>query len=206
MRAKPFFTALAYFCVSGLCTLGGLMLRNYWHLNWDWNWLGKGLEIVFALGFIGLHPQLNYVSVGLTKRVRSLGPVMIGGLLVVGFQAAVSLFLGEDTGFSKEELAYQATMPGLAEEIGFRGVLLTLFNRSFGQPFTLLGAHVGWGLVVQAVLFTFPHCLSPDLHLTLWGLTTFPAALAFGWMTERSGSLLPAIVTHNVGNALLQFL
>ena len=168
--------------------------------------MGKGLEIVFALGFIGLHPQLNYASVGLTKRVRSLGPVMIGGLLVVGFQAAVSLLLGEDASFSKEELAYQATMPGLAEEISFRGVLLTLFNRSLGCPFTLLGARVGWGLVVQAVLFTIPHCISPALHFNLWGLMTFPMAIAFGWITERSGSLLPAIVTHNIGNTLLRFL
>lgn len=182
------------------------MLRSYWQLDWGLNWLGKGLEIVFALGFIALHPQLNYISVGLTKRVRSLGPVAIGGLLIIGFQAANSLFIGEDASFSKEGIAYQATMPGLAEEIGFRGVLLTLFNFSFGRPFTLLGARVGWGMVAQAVLFTFPHCVSPDFHFNLWGLVVLPAALAFGWMTERAGSLLPAIVTHNVGNTLIQFL
>lgn len=192
--------------MSSLCALAGQSVRNHLLLDWDWNWLGKVFEIIFALGFIWLHPQLNYVSVGLTSKVRSLGLVAAVGFLAVIFQATFSLLLGGEAGSSAEEIAYQLTMPGLAEELGFRGVLLTLFNLSLGRPVTVLGAKVGWGLVIQALLFTLPHCISPNLHFNWWGLFTFPFAIAVGWMTERSGSLLPAIITHNVGNTLLRFL
>lgn len=192
--------------MSSLCTLAGLSIQNYLLLDWDRNWLGKVFDIIFTLGFIWLHPQLSYVSVGLTSKVRTLGLVTAVGFSTVIFQALYSLLLEGEAGYSAEEIAYQLTMPGLAEELGFRGVLLTLFNLSLGRPFTVLGAKVGWGLVLQALLFTLPHVTSPSLHFQWWGLFTFPFAIACGWMTERSGSLLPAIITHNAGNTLLRFL
>lgn len=44
-------------------------------------------------------------------------------------------------------------MPGLAEEIVFRGVHQSLLNRAFGRPWRIANADFGWGLIITAVLF-----------------------------------------------------
>jgi membrane protease YdiL (CAAX protease family) len=91
------------------------------------------------------------------------------------------------------------------EEIFFRGYVQSRLNEAFGRPFLLGSVRFGWGLILCSVLFGFLHTLNTVDYFhdrfTFawgWGLQTFFSGLLFGYLRERSGSIvLPAIV-HGV--------
>ena len=77
---------------------------------------------------------------------------------------------------------------GRGEELFFRGYVQSRVDAALGRPARVLGARVGVGLAVTAVLFGAIHACNP----TLW----FRASgLVFGWLRAVSGSVwLPAFV------------
>ncbi|TMB28184.1 MAG: CPBP family intramembrane metalloprotease [Deltaproteobacteria bacterium] len=76
---------------------------------------------------------------------------------------------------------------GLAEELYFRGYLQTRLSKRWGR----------WpAILLTAVLFALIH------FDRLQSPFAFVAGLAFGWMTERTGSLRPAIAAHVTNNAV----
>jgi sodium transport system permease protein len=80
-----------------------------------------------------------------------------------------------------------AVIPAICEEIAFRGFI---FN---GLRQKGAGARA---VLVTAVLFGMSHgMLQQSLAATLMGLL-------LGWITLRSGSLLPALVVHAINNTL----
>lgn len=77
-------------------------------------------------------------------------------------------------------------MPAIAEELLFRGAFQGLM-RPCGSA---------------AAIFA-PALLFGVLHLDLaQGLTAFACGVFFGWLAERSGSILPGMLLHLVNNAL----
>lgn len=174
-------------------------------------WQGMVLEALFALAVIA---ALRIgAEVGLTLRVdaRAWRDALLATLLLVLFVAARSLglsALGMGTGGGAPGwafLLYQATLPGIAEELVYRGVIQSRLNRLFATRWNLFGARVGWGFVITAVLFWAVHAFRAEpgapvsfywqtLTLQLW------AGLVFGWIRERTGSVIPAMVSHNIVN------
>ena len=80
-----------------------------------------------------------------------------------------------------------ALLPGICEEMLFRGAVLGLLRK--GMP-------AGWAVWVQAALFSLAHLYGFRL------LPTFGVGLATGWLVLRTGSLLPAVLLHTLHNAL----
>ncbi len=75
--------------------------------------------------------------------------------------------------------------PGLAEEALFRGYAQTRFSQRWGP---------GVGVFCTSVAFGAMHM---DL---VWGMFAFALGLYLGHLTERTGSILPAIVCHAGNN------
>jgi membrane protease YdiL (CAAX protease family) len=98
-------------------------------------------------------------------------------------------------GVSLETWLYQATLPGLVEEVLFRGVLLALLDRAFVVRRVVLGASIGWGGVVVTVVFVALHGLDVAV---LFGV--LPAALLYLWLRARTGSLVLPVIVHNLWN------
>ena len=94
-----------------------------------------------------------------------------------------------------ETWLYQATLPGLVEEVLFRGVLLALLDRAFSARRNLAGAPIGWAGVAVTLVFLALHGVTAG---TLLGVT--PAALLYLWLRARTGSLVAPIVVHNLWN------
>jgi membrane protease YdiL (CAAX protease family) len=88
----------------------------------------------------------------------------------------------------------------LPEEFFFRGYLQSQFNRSFGRPFVLLGCRWGIGLPLAALLFAL-------CHVPLGGigqLSVFFPGLLYGWLRERTDSVVVSTVYHAASNILLK--
>ena len=103
---------------------------------------------------------------------------------------------------------YQATLPGLAEEIIYRGVILSILDQVFEGPITLLGAAWGWGALVTSSQFYLAHCLSLDeawnVVVALEALPDFAFyGLAMCWLRYRFESVWPSVLAHNLHNVLL---
>jgi len=180
-------------------------------LGLQYNWMGKLLAIGLALGVIC---WLRWVS-PLESGLRRPRP---DSWRVVGLVALVAALLQLLSGYlmrhhgrppGTEALLYQLTMPGLAEELFGRGVLLGLLNRVFPRTIPFFGTRTSWGGLAGIILFVLGHGFSFAHPATLLPVADFPLGrivdkLLFGtlflWVRERSGSCWAAVATHNLTN------
>ncbi|MDT7855588.1 CPBP family intramembrane glutamic endopeptidase [Rubrivirga sp. S365] len=172
----------------------------------NWNWTGKALSLAWALAFIGFGP-LSRRDVGLTVRQRpnSLRPAVLVTVGLVLLGVTIGAVFGGGGPLRVETLAYQLTMPGLAEELAFRGVFLALLHRAIPAE---AGAAVSWWpAVVTTLAFAFTH--SPSLEGGRIAFAFLPfllplvAGAAFAWLREKTGSLLWPTIAHNGLNAAI---
>jgi CAAX amino terminal protease family. len=172
----------------------------------DWNWEGKTLAILLSLA-VASTPLLGWRRVGLTLRQDPAGlrgALMLSALLAALFLGLALYFPGE--GSDIDALAFQLTMPGLDEELFYRGALLLMLNEAFGKPVRVLGARMGWGAIASSVAFGLAHALGYEhgaftFDAMLMASTGLPALLLV-WLKEKTGSLVLPIVMHNFANSI----
>ncbi|WP_167016877.1 CPBP family intramembrane glutamic endopeptidase [Chitinophaga sp. Cy-1792] len=181
----------------------------------DWNWQGKFLSILWGVLFILCTSFLTRKEAGFEWKVeRSSWPAfIIVCLLGIGLQWwDISTDGGiKSIHFNAEKFWYELTMPGLSEELIYRGIILGLLNKIFISRVRILGASVGWGLLIQAVIFGGGHSFYFDdasaIHFALApALITGAIGLVIGWLRERTGSIVLPIVFHNLFNVFPQAL
>jgi membrane protease YdiL (CAAX protease family) len=96
-------------------------------------------------------------------------------------------------------------MPGPAEELVYRGVLLGVLDDALGRPLRVLEVRWGFGALLTTWAFFLGHTLAIDSawRLTLdWGpaLDFALFGVAMCWLRYRFDSCWPSAVAHNVGN------
>lgn len=196
-----------------LVVLNDAMLTRLWGaIPWilpasDWNWQGKLMALGASL-IVSSLAAFGWKRSGLTWRqaAGSFGPALIVLGLYLGFFLAIALaFGGEEP--TAETIAFQLTMPGIEEEIFYRGVLLLALNEAFRGRVRFLGIGWGWGALLSSLAFGLGHAFSYSgaegfaLDPIYLALTAIPSLLAV-WLRERTGSLLLPILAHNGGNAI----
>ncbi len=183
-------------------------INGFGHLHW--NWQGCLLSVLWPLLLVRLVPAVSLPSIGVTSRLRRgwLKPSIIALLIAVSVPA-VFFALGSRVKLTAEGWIYLSTMPGLAEELVFRGVIQSLLNRAFPRSWYLAGAPCGWGLVVTAVLFAGANGLvavDAQLHPRMVlhaGIAPLLMSLVSGWVRERTDSIWPSVFGHNLSNLVI---
>ena len=165
-----------------------------------WNWSGKVLSLVFSAIVIG-SLRLSPDAVGLRKQEHPrIAWIAVGLFIVWGACLGVLFRPGAP---DAETLAFQATMPGLAEEIAFRGIapaiLLTLMNR---MPHV---DDIPWAVILAtSVMFGLVHALSfshGSVGFDLMsGLFPFIGSIPGGWLRFKTKSLLAPVLGHGLAN------
>lgn len=171
-----------------------------------WNWQGKLLALLATLGVAAL-PAFGWRHAGITLRQArgSLIAAVPVALVYCGFFLAIALAFPDDPP-SRETIAFQLTMPGLEEEIFYRGLLLLALDRAFLSRVRWLGVDWGWGAVLSCALFGLAHAFgyadgSVSFDPIVMALTAVPSLIAV-WLRLRTGSVAVPIVLHNFGNAI----
>jgi len=209
-RARAWRPLLAFMALFVLDDLLLLMPHVGPFIALAWNWQGKLLELGGVLALAATVRGLSLRDIGATEPLHAgwRMPALVAGAGILALPLSFLLLLGARDQLTVEGWCFQATMPGLAEELLFRGVFLTLLDRAFGRPWRIAGAEVGWGTLVVAFVFAAAHAVEVDrsgvVNINpLFAIGPFIGSLFAGWARPRLGSLVPLILIHNAGNLLI---
>ncbi len=176
----------------------------------SWNWQGKILALLATLVLASL-PYFGWRRIGLTLRQHkdSVRPALLVMGVYIAFFIVLALIFPHE-GASAETVAFQLTMPGLEEEIFYRGLLLYALDRAFTARVHVLGVEWGWGALFSSALFGLAHAFGYSdggfyFEPMIMALTAIPSLLVV-WLRLRTGSLLMPIILHNVGNSVFLIL
>ena len=84
----------------------------------------------------------------------------------------------------------------LPEEFFYRGYLLSRFKERWPDGRRIFGVTVGRAFLLSAVLFAIGHLAI----FQFWRLGVFFPALLFGWLREKTGTILGATLLHGTFN------
>lgn len=175
-------------------------------------WQTMVFEFVFAL--IVLLVFSKWLPIGFNRHInsqalRDCGIVIVPLVVFVVLRGIViRLMLPESNTTSRistEYILYLLTMPGIAEEFAYRGVIQAGLRRVFNEPWQIFGAKTGWGWLITSLLFWATHAfrIGSAGQLTFYWPTLsmqLIVGLVLGWIYDRSRSLIPGIITHNLIN------
>lgn len=193
---------------DALLTLGYRSLPDV--VGGTWNWQGKLMALAATIA-VAVSPVFGFRQVGVTfsHTAGSLKAVVPVGMAYCAFFVVIAILFPADEA-SAEDVAFQLTMPGLEEELFYRGVLLFALDQAFRGRKRLLGVDWGWGAVLSSMLFGLAHAFGYSdgafsFDPITMALTAIPSFIAV-WLRLRTGSLLLPILLHNFGNSFSFFL
>jgi hypothetical protein len=170
-----------------------------------WNWQGKLTALAATIAIAAL-PAFGRRRVGLTlsHEPGSLKAAVPVAVAYCAFFVVIAMLFPADQP-SAEDIAFQMTMPGLEEELFYRGILLFALDQAFRGRKRLLGVDWGWGAVLSSGLFGMAHAFgyadgSFSFDPITMALTAIPSFIAV-WLRLPTGSLAIPIVHHNFGNS-----
>ncbi len=212
VRYKPlFWAAFAFATYMLLLRSRGVIPEPAFLETLQLNWLGKALSILGTCVLLALVPGVSFRAAGVRweQATGSVRSVTIVGVVTILGATITAAAVSPSPNTSLEWLAFQATMPGLDEELFLRGLLLLLFHQAFGRGLTVAGAETGWGLWLTTLLFGLLHGVTVQgdeisINVAAIVLTGFVGFVA-GWMRERTGSLVAPVVFHNAFNVAQSF-
>ena len=182
----------------------------------DWNWAGKIAAIASTLVMFALlaltTKSISPESAGFTLRQRkgSVLPALIMLAILTASIVALEILAADGRSLGAERLAYQATMPGLDEELFFRGLLLAALAAAVpSRGINLLGARITVAGLLVTLLFGLGHGVGIEdgKPFVSWIFVVITGYLGFGllWMRERTGSILWPLIGHNLINVTGSF-
>lgn len=175
-------------------------------------WLGKFFSLAISLSVIYFVNKNDRKEIGLTTSTNSKQKIKFGVLVFLGFLTFDFIFkfilFPKGGEFDLETFAFQASMPGLTEEILFRGIYLWIFDKVFLPNWNYKGITFGWSFVIVTLLFGVAHgvVLTSDYQFKFDIITivylTLISSLSVGILRKFSGNLIYPIVGHNVINVM----
>lgn len=203
--------ALYYFFYQSLLTIPNWFpeLRII-ESGYHWNWSGKIYAItgslVFYFQFRKLFTTHDYIT--FKRKNNSLNIILL--ITIVVFLGAIAwTFLSTKNSDERfEMLLFQFTMPGLDEELAYRGIMLGLLSNSLKAKIHMGSANLGNpALLITSILFGLSHSIYIDdnwsfHHNWFEFVNVFAVGLFLGWITIKSGNILMSILMHNLINTL----
>jgi membrane protease YdiL (CAAX protease family) len=207
-KTRQTFNSLIAFCAFYLINTTLLYLPlEFKHLiiiDGKWNWTGKIFAILGSSVFIMFYKRFDsknyYLKLNQHPSFIQKGILVV--LLIQLFKCITNYYFGSSLNGSFETILFQSTVPGLDEEIAYRGIMLGLLSNVL-SPFRMKIFHPA--IIVKATLFGLVHGLvvtqSFELYFDIFPfLNSFVLGIIWGWLTIRSGSILLSLISHNLFN------
>lgn len=101
-----------------------------------------------------------------------------------------------------QEVVGNVFLVALPEEAFYRGYMQTRLDKVFTGRVKILGAEVGWSVIVTAALFSLGHLVTFRFDR----LGTFFPGIVFGWIRAKTGSIGGGVAFHASCNIWAQIL
>ena len=210
-RTKENYLRVLSIVVCYLVYYFALTLRYHFDcfdiIKGNWNWDGKIYGVIWGVAAYFIFRRQFADNNFFTLRQDKAG--LKSALKVVIAIMCVSLLGGivNDKEFNLETLLFQLSMPGIDEEIMYRGVLLGLMcsvlrtgGKAWSNP----------AIVINGVLFGLVHALSfrdgAMQFYTMNFVWTGLLGYGFGYITIKTRSILIPMLTHNLYNFTMNLL
>jgi uncharacterized protein len=185
MKLKWLVAAIAYLAVDSVVVIE-TPSPSWVH----WNWLGKLASLALAsLTIVVL--RLTRDEVGLVWP-RKRNATIVGIAVAIAFSGALNAVFATGEPTSIEAVLFQATMPGLAEELVYRGVAFALLVRALRSQRA--------AAIVSTLAFAAVHGVSPAGVFILPALYAAAVGGWLAWIRCRTGSLVGCVAAHNAAN------
>jgi membrane protease YdiL (CAAX protease family) len=198
-RPMWLLACLGYIVLDAAVTVAGYALVSGPH----WNWFGKAFSIALALTcIILLRPNQAELPLRLPRGVTGWRWTGIGIVAAALFATAANYASRDGLAPTAEAIAYQATMPGLSEELCWRGLAFFLLGQAYkhqdGTQDFLPAA------VITTVMFGLIHLVALNHGSLRIGWPPFAYSLIIGaWLTLlrfKTSSVPSLVATHNIAN------
>lgn len=170
-------------------------------------WEGAALSLVLVIVAAIVFTRGRLGEAGIT--LAQTGPARLLGWLValvlLGLAAAGGLRAPEPEPNGLAALAFDGVLSPLEIELVYRAVLLLALDRAFSAPINVLGAPMGWGAVMSAVLYTaaatslFANPSFAAIVDMQPAAILLPFALVLAWIRAATGSVLAPVLVHMWG-------
>lgn len=193
-----------YFLIHSILLYLPIEFAELSFIKGNWNWSGKIFAILGSILFLLLYRKFELKDYFLTFKQNDafLKNGLFLVLLIFVIKGLFNYFYLSPAAWNIETILFQATMPGLDEEIAFRGIMLGLLTKIL-KPAKVSIFHPA--IFVTALLFGMAHGLfltdSYEISFNSSSfLITTVLGVAWAWITVKSGSILLALISHNLGN------
>lgn len=170
-------------------------------------WSGKLYSIIFALILtIPLQNIITPSEIGLKIRQNKKSVRFSLIFILFFFVLAATLgLLSKKSSFDGETLLFNAIMPGLNEELIYRGLLLGLLNKIFERKFELFNTRFGWGAILTSLVFGILHgfWINDSYQIQFDFISIISSGIygfVFALIRERSGSLVFPVIAHSTAD------
>ncbi len=193
-----------YYLMNSLLLYLPLEFKELTFINAEWNWTGKIFAISGSFIFLLLYKQFDlkdyFLTLNQNKGFIKKGALIVALILLV--KSMISFYFGSIVKGNIETILFQLTMPGIDEEIAYRGIMLGLLVNAL-KPFRETIFHPA--ILVTAILFGLGHGLfmtkSFELSFDIFSfLSSCILGIIWGWLTIKSGSIVLSLTSHNLGN------
>jgi len=217
-RDREFFLTVAvfgsYVFVRQLLLYLPIEFPSTRFVDGNWNWSGKLYVIGGSILFLVIYRKLGLKDYFLTARQNHTfsKKLMIKGIKTILILMAISvgglMLLTDPKSWDLESVMFQLSMPGIDEEIAFRGIMIGLLVKILKPDVRIFSLAIGNpAIIISAILFGLAHgfhltnSMEPVFNLIPF-MTSFAVGTIWGWLTVKSGSVLLALFSHNLGNTL----
>ncbi len=206
-RRRPRYLGWLFLYILIDDAIGMLPILLHWNFG-QWNWIGQTASLIFSFAVAKRFFSNEEIGLRLPRSRPEIAWTIAGvaGALTI---ATLPALFSPGTRPDAETFAYQALLPGLVEELAFRGVGLALLLRTFSEREEDRRAEVV-AVLLTAVWFTSGHAFQFDngRFFVVWRrlLDVFPMAIWYAVVRLRSRSLLGSILAHNGANTLVEII
>lgn len=176
--------------------------------NLHYNWIQKAIVFLVCAFIIWRSRKVNECGFTIPDKPSGFGLALLVGSLFAGLDLLFSQI--SPMQIDRETVFFQLTMPGLEEEILYRGLMLYFLDTALGTNWKFLGVQFGWGAIITSALFALGHLMIFD---TSFQIQIYPSPLAWVnqfffamvmcWLRYYTNSVWTAMLAHNLDNGLM---
>jgi len=176
--------------------------------NLHYNWIQKALVFLLCALIIWRSKKSNECGLQIPDKPSGFGLALLVGIVFAGIDLLFNQI--QPVQVDKETVFFQLTMPGLQEEILYRGLMLYFLDKALGTPWKMLGIQFGMGAIISSALFALGHLMifSTGFEIQIdpsplaWANQLF-FALVMCWLRYYTNSVWTAVLAHNLDNGLM---